>query len=79
MALVRLVAIAGLLAQLGATRLTPGHGMLVATIVWTGFVATTLATNHAFQTLPLALTLIDGAHWLGVLLIQGAIIGWMAA
>jgi len=25
---------------------------------------------------PRALTLIDGGHWLGVLLIQGAIIGW---
>jgi len=24
-----------------------------------------------------ALTLLDGGHWLGVLLLQGAVIGWL--
>ncbi|MBM3524115.1 MAG: DUF1761 domain-containing protein, partial [Alphaproteobacteria bacterium] len=33
--------------------------------------------NHGFQGVKRALTVIDGGHWLGVLLIQGVIIGWM--
>jgi hypothetical protein len=37
---------------------------------------TSLVVNHAFQGVRRTLTLIDGGHWLGVLLIQGAIIGW---
>jgi hypothetical protein len=40
-------------------------------------VITTLAVNHAFQGSKRALTLIDGGHWLGVLLLQGAVIGLM--
>lgn len=39
-------------------------------------VITTMAVNHAFQGQRGALTLTDGGHWLGVLLIQGAILGW---
>jgi hypothetical protein len=52
-------------------------GMISAFFLWLGFVATTLVVNHAFQGARRTLTLIDGGHWLGVLLIQGAIIdGW---
>ena len=50
-------------------------GLLTAGFVWIGFVATTLASNHAFQGARRTLTLIDTGHWLGVLLIMGAIIG----
>jgi hypothetical protein len=41
-----------------------------------GFVITTMAVNHAFQGARGSLTLLDGGHWLGVLLVQGAILGW---
>ena len=41
------------------------------------FVATTLVVNHGYQRSKASLMLIDGAHWLGVLLIQGAVIGLM--
>lgn len=51
-------------------------GMISGFFLWFGFVITTLATNHAFQGAKRSLTLIDGGHWLGVLLIQGAILGW---
>ena len=51
-------------------------GVISGFFLWFGFVATTLAVNHAFQGAKRSLTLIDGGHWLGVLLIQGAIIGW---
>jgi hypothetical protein len=35
---------------------------------------TSLIVNHAFQGAKRMLTLIDGGHWLGVLLIQSAVL-----
>jgi Protein of unknown function (DUF1761) len=68
---------AGLLAHLlkGGVPAGVRNGMLSAAFIWAGFVATTLSVNHAFQGTKRTLTLIDGGHWLAVLLIQGAIIG----
>ena len=37
--------------------------------------AVPILINHRYQMLPLRLTLIDSGHWLGVVLIQGLIIG----
>jgi hypothetical protein len=51
-------------------------GMISGFFLWFGFVITTMTVNHAFQGAKRSLTLIDGGHWLGVLLIQGAILGW---
>ena len=51
------------------------NGMLTAAIIWAGFVMTSLIVNHQFQMQKRALTVIDGGHWLGVYLIQGAILG----
>jgi hypothetical protein len=67
--------LAGLMGHIG--QLTFRGGIISGVLVWLGFVATTLIVNHSFQGHPRALTLIDGGHWLGVLLIQGAIIGLM--
>ena len=50
-------------------------GLISALVVYLGFVLTTLVTNHGFQGNKPSLTLIDGLHWLGVLLIQGLVIG----
>ena len=52
-----------------------GNGMLIGGMIWLGFVVTTLAVNHQYQMQRTSLTVIDGLHWLGVLLIQGAILG----
>jgi len=53
------------------------NGVISALFMWLGFVITTLAVNNSFgQRRPL-LTVIDGIHWLGVLVIQGAIVGAM--
>ena len=41
-------------------------GIITAAFLWLGFIATTLIVNHRFQGAPWSLTLIDGAHWLGV-------------
>jgi hypothetical protein len=54
-------------------------GLVSGFFLWLGFVITTMAVNHAFQGERRRLTLIDGGHWLGVLLIQGAILGWWLA
>jgi Protein of unknown function (DUF1761) len=52
-------------------------GLISAALIWIGFVLTTLWVNNAYQMRKLMLSVIDGGHWLGVLLIMGAIIGVM--
>jgi hypothetical protein len=71
---------AGILLHLarGGTVMSIRSGLIAGFFLWLGFVITTMAVNHAFQGERRALTLIDGGHWLGVLLIQGAILGWWA-
>jgi hypothetical protein len=73
--LVMAYVLAGLIAHLGPGHVTPRSGVISALFVWAGFVATTLVTNHGFQGAKRSLTVIDGLHWLGVLLIQGLVIG----
>ena len=70
--------LAGILLHLQRGGLAPSlrNGVISAAFLWLGFVATTLVVNHSFQGAKRTLTLIDGGHWLGVLLIQGAILGW---
>ncbi|MGH1418959.1 MAG: DUF1761 domain-containing protein [Hyphomicrobiaceae bacterium] len=69
--------LAGLIGHLGTGQVTISNGLISALFVWVGFVATIMAVDNAFQNRKFALTLIDGLHWLGVLLIQGLIIGVM--
>jgi hypothetical protein len=70
-------ALAGIMGHLGAGQVTLKNGVISALFVWLGFVVTTLAVNNAFGQRKPMLTVIDGIHWLGVLVIQGAIIGAM--
>jgi hypothetical protein len=51
------------------------NGMLSGVFIWIGFVMTVMIVSHTYSYAKRSLTLIDGGHWLGVLLIQGAIIG----
>jgi hypothetical protein len=69
--------LAGVVGHLGAEQVTLRNGVISGFFIWLGFVITTLAVNHTFQMQKRALTLIDGGHWLGVLLLQGAIIGYL--
>ncbi|KAB2915276.1 MAG: DUF1761 domain-containing protein [Hyphomicrobiaceae bacterium] len=62
--------------SLGGLPPTIRNGMISAAFIWVGFVATSMIVNYSFHGAKRALTLIDGGHWLGVLLIQGAILGW---
>ncbi len=71
--------LAGVIGHLGAGAITLRSGVIAGALMWLGFVATTLAVNHTFQGAKPILTLLDGGHWLGVLLVQGAVIGWLGA
>ena len=65
--------LAGLIGHLG--EITLGGALLSAGFVWFGFVLTTMLVNHRFQKASWSLSLIDGGHWLGVLLVMGLVIG----
>ncbi len=69
--------LAGLLLHMVRAGIKPTilNGMITGAFIWFGFILTTLAVSHRYQLRPWNLTLIDGGHWLGVLLIQGAILG----
>lgn len=65
--------LAGVMGHLGA--ITVKNGLISALFVWFGFVITTLAVNNTFGMRNPKLILIDGGHWLAVLLLMGAVIG----
>ena len=52
-----------------------GNGLIVGFHVWLGFVITSMIINHRYQGSKWSLTLIDGGYLLGVLLVQGLVIG----
>jgi hypothetical protein len=66
---------AGIMGHLGPGQVTLTNGLISGFFLWLGFVLTTLVVNYVFQNQRWVLTVIDGGHWLGVLLIEGAIIG----
>lgn len=67
--------LAGVIGHLGSGQVTVGNALLSAVFIWVGFVITTMIVNHGFQGQKRMLTVIDGGHWLGVLLVQGLVIG----
>ncbi len=62
--------------QRGGVPQTLTSAMTTAAFVWFGFVVTTMTVNYAFHGARTKLTLIDGAHWLFVLLIQAGVLAW---
>jgi hypothetical protein len=69
--------LAGVLGHLGPGQVTFMNGVISGAFLWLGFVITTLATNNFFAGRKPELILIDGGHWLLVLVVMGAIIGAM--
>jgi hypothetical protein len=51
------------------------NGILAGAHMWVGFVITTMILNHRYQGASWRLTLIDGAHLLAVLIVQGIVLG----
>jgi hypothetical protein len=52
-------------------------GAISGAFCWLGFVLTTVTINNAYQGRQWRLTAIDATHWLVVLIIIGAIVGWI--
>ena len=71
--LVMAIMLAGVIGHLGEVNIKTG--VISGALIWLGFVITTMGVNHAFEGAKTALTLIDGGHWLAVLLVMGAVIG----
>jgi len=65
----------GLLVHIGIW--TMRAGIISGVICWAGFILTTVAVNNAYPGRKVALTVIDAGHWLGVLAIIGAMLGWI--
>ena len=68
-------ALSGVLFHLGSSGLR--RSMIAAALIWAGFVLPSLATAVMFQKRSPRLILIDGGHWLLVLLVIGAVLGVM--
>jgi hypothetical protein len=67
--------LAGVIGHLGPVTLR--SGVISAAFCWLGFVITAMVVNNSFAMRDWRLLLIDGGHWLIVLLLMGAIIGAM--
>lgn len=57
----------------GATNVVTG--IQAGALMWLGFVITSMIQNHRYEGAPWSRTLIDGGYMLGVLLVQGIVIG----
>jgi hypothetical protein len=67
--------LAGMMGHLGPGQVTVKNGIVSGLFAWLGFVATTVFVNNAYPGRKYALSVIDSAHWLGALVIEGAVIG----
>jgi|SRR6202163_2163553 uncharacterized protein DUF1761 len=65
----------GIMVHLGT--FTMRAGIISGAFCWFGFILPTVTANNAFCGRKPMLTIIDGAAWLGALVIIGAILGWM--
>lgn len=74
-ALIMGVTLYGILTHSGLWSLRAG--IITGAFCWFGFVLTTVVINNAYGNRKVMLSVIDGAHWLGVLMIIGGIVGWM--
>jgi len=69
--------LAGLMGHLGPGQVTAKNGVVSGAFAWLGFVVTTIFVNNAYPGRKYTLSVLDSIHWLGVLVIQGAVIGAM--
>jgi hypothetical protein len=68
-------ALAGLVGHLGPGQVTIKNGIISGAFSWLGFVMTSMLVNNSFGRRDRRLLLIDGGHWLVVLVLIGAVIG----
>ena len=77
--LVMAFVLSGAIAHLGPGQVTLKNGIISGLILWAGFVLTPVVVNNAYPGRKYLLSIIDSIPWLGVLVIQGAVIGAMGA
>lgn len=51
------------------------NAVIVGVHMWFGFILTSMVLNHRYQLKPWSLTFIDGGYLLGVVIVQGIVIG----
>ncbi len=51
------------------------NAVLAGLYMWLGFIITSMVINHRYQNASWKLTLIDGGYLLGVVVVQGVVIG----
>ena len=69
--------LAGTVGHLGPGQVTVKNGIISGLFLWLGFVVTTVFVNNAYPGRKYSLSVIDSIHWLGVVVIEGAVIGAM--
>ncbi len=69
--------LAGTVGHLGPGQVTLKNGIISGLFLWLGFIATTVFVNNAYPGRKYSLSVIDSIHWLGVVVIEGAVIGAM--
>ena len=69
--------LSGAIGHLGPGQVSVKNGIISGVILWAGLVVTTIFVNNAYPGRKYMLSIIDSIHWLGVLVIQGAVIGAM--
>jgi hypothetical protein len=67
--------LAGLVGHLGPGQVTVKNAIVSGLFCWLGFVLPPMAVNNSFARRDPRLLLIDGGHWLAVLIVIGTIIG----
>jgi hypothetical protein len=77
--LIMALVFAGLSSHLDGGHMSAKSGAIYAVFMWLGFVVPIIAMNNVIGGRKYMLSVIDGIHWLGVLVIEGAFIGVMSA
>ena len=75
--LVMAFVLSGAIGHLGPGQVSVKNGIISGVILWAGLVVTTIFVNNAYPGRKYMLSIIESIHWLGVLVIQGAVIGAM--
>lgn len=55
--------------------LTIASAVIVGIHIWVGFIVTSMVLNHRYQGMKWSLAVIDGGYLLGVVVVQGVVLG----
>ncbi|NOZ32689.1 MAG: DUF1761 domain-containing protein [Alphaproteobacteria bacterium] len=58
-----------------AVDLQLADAITMGVVLWAGFIVTTMTINHRYQNAKWSLTIIDAGHFLGVVMVQGTVLG----